>query len=288
MNRYEVFMKVIDKESFTKAAQELGYTQSAVSQMIQSLEDELSTTLIARSRKGVALTPDGEEFFPYITNVYNSYRELTEKSKEMQGLESGNIRIGAFASVSCHWLPQLMKDFKQMYPSVHFQLQQGEYSSIAQYIKEGSVDFGFVNPKVAKGLQTVPLQEDEMLAVLPVDHPLADQPIVTLEDLSKEPFILLEEGELSEPLEIFEENGLRPNIQYRVHDDYTIMAMVENGLGISILPQLILNKVSYRLAIKKITPSIVRTIGIAYKNKKTLPIASRYFIDFTLREFGIK
>ena len=69
MNRYEVFMKVIEKGSFTKAAEELGYTQSAVSQMIQTLEEELSTTLISRSRKGITLTPDGEEFFPFITNV---------------------------------------------------------------------------------------------------------------------------------------------------------------------------------------------------------------------------
>lgn len=286
MNRYEVFMKVIERGSFTKAAEDLGYTQSAVSQMVQTLEDELSTTLISRSRKGITLTPDGEEFLPYLTNVHHSYRELIEKSKEMQGLESGNIRIGAFSSVSCHWLPCLMKDFKQIYPSVHFELHQGEYTSIVQYIKEGSADFGFVNPKAAGGLQTIPLKEDEMLAVLPVHHPLADHPTVTLEDLSKEPFILLKEGELSEPLEIFKENDLHPNIQYRVQDDYTIMAMVENGLGISILPQLILNKVSYRLVTKKITPSIVRTIGIAYKNKKTLPIASRYFIDFIIQQFS--
>ena len=205
----------------------------------------------------------------------------------MQGLESGNIRIGTFSSVSCHWLPSLMKDFKQMYPSVHFQLQQGEYTSIVQYITEGSVDFGFVNPKAAGELQTVPLKEDEMLAVFPVHHPLAEQQTVTLEDLLNEAFILLEEGELSEPLEIFKEHDLQPNIEYRVHDDYTIMSMIENGLGISILPQLVLNKVSYRIVTKEITPPIVRTIGIAYKNKQTLPIASRNFIDFIIHQFGI-
>lgn len=288
MNRYEAFMKVIEKGSFTKAAEELGYTQSAVSQAIHSLEAELSTMLISRSRKGITLTPDGEEYLPFLTNVSNSYRELREKSREMQGLESGNIRIGTFSSVSCHWLPSLMKDFKQIYPSVHFQLKQGEYTSIVQYIKEGSVDFGFVNPEAAGELQTVPLKEDKMLAVLPVDHPLADHQTVTLEDLVNEAFILLEEGELSEPLEIFKENDLHPNIEYRVHDDYTIMSMVENGLGISILPQLVLNKVSYRIVTKEITPPIVRTIGLAYKNKKALPIASRHLIDFIIQQFGLK
>jgi len=288
MNRYEVFMKVIEKGSFTKAAEELGYTQSAVSQMIHALEEELSTTLISRSRKGIALTSDGIEFLPYITKVYNSFRELIEKSKEMKGLESGNIRIGTFSSVSCHWLPSLIKDFKQIYPSVHFHLQQGEYTSIVQYIKEGSADFGFVNPEAGGDLHTVPLKEDEMLAVLPAGHPLAEHSTVTLEELSKEPFILLEEGEYSEPLEIFKENGLYPNIQYRVFDDYTIMSMVEKGLGISILPQLVLNRVNYQIVMKEITPKIVRTIGLAYNNKKTLPIASRYFIDFLIQQFHPK
>lgn len=285
MNRYETFMKVIEKESFTKAANELGYTQSAISQMIHSIEEELSTTLIFRSRKGIALTPDGEEFLPYIKNVCNSYRELIEKSKEMQGLQKGIIRIGTFSSVSCHWLPGLIKDFKKLYPSVHFQLQQGEYTSIVQFIKEGSVDFGFVNPDAVTELHTVPLKQDEMLAVLPCHHPLAGHQNVTLAELSGEPFILLDEGHLSEPLEIFKQNNLHPNIQYRVHDDYTIMSMVEKGLGISILPELVLNRISYHLSIKKISPPIVRTIGIAYKNKKTLPISSRYFIDFLIDQF---
>ncbi|NLY78455.1 MAG: LysR family transcriptional regulator [Lysinibacillus sp.] len=285
MNRYYVFLKVIENGSFTKAASELGYTQSAISQMVQALEEELGTTLISRSRKGISLTPDGEEFLPFITRVANSHAELLEKSREMQGLASGNIRIGTFTSVSSNWLPTLMKDFKKLYPSVHFHLQQGEYTSIVEYIKEGSVDFGFVNPDAADGLETVALKQDNMLAILPENHPLAKKEIVTLEELSKEPFILIEEGDLNEILNSFAAYGLQPNIQYRVIDDYTIMSMVENGLGISVLSEMVMKKVRYRFVIKEITPPIIRTIGIAYKNKKTLPIASRYFIDFLIERF---
>lgn len=287
MNRYEIFMKVVNKGSFTKAAEELGYTQSAVSQMVKALEDELSTMLISRSRKGITLTPDGKQYLPFIKQLYNSYRELKEKHKEMLGLEEGLIRIGTFSSVSCHWLPSLIKDFKQIYPSVHFVLQQGDYTSIVNYVNEGSVDFGFINPEAAKDLETIALQQDEMLAVLPIGHPLADKEKVSLSDLTKEQFILLEEGELSEPLEFFKKHHIQPNIQYRVHDDYTIMSMVEKGLGISILPRLVLNKVNYDIVLKEISPPIVRTIGITYKNKQTLPIASRYFIDFITKQFHV-
>lgn len=286
MKQYYAFLKVIERGSFTKAAAELGYTQSAISQMIQALEEKMGTTLIYRSRKGITLTPDGEEFLPFITRVANSHAELIEKAKEMQGLANGHIRIGTFTSVSSNWLPSLMQDFKHLYPSVQFHLQQGEYTSIVKYIKEGSVDFGFVNPDAAEDLETVVLKQDNMVAILPENHPLANDSTVTLEDLAKEPFILLEEGELNEPLNAFKKKGLHPNIQYRVIDDYTIMSMVESGLGVSILSEMVMKKVRYRFVIKEVNPPIIRTIGIAYKNKKTLPIASRYFIDFIIRKLS--
>lgn len=286
MKRYEAFMRIIEIGSFTKAAEKLGYTQSAISQMIHSLEGELSTTLILRSRKGITLTPDGEEFLPYIRNVNNSHRELMEKHREMQGLQSGLVRIGTFTSVSSNWLPGLMKDFKEQYPSVTFDLHQGEYTSIAQWIKEGSVDFGFVRPDAVTGLITIPLQQDEMVAVMTVDHPMAERNKVMLKELACEPYILLDEGELSGPLELFKQSNLQPNIQYKVYDDYTIMAMIEKGLGIAILPKLILGRFRYNIVAKEISPPIVRTISLAYKNKNVLPIASRYFIDKIIERYG--
>jgi len=286
MNRYDAFMLIMETGSFTKAADELGYTQSAISQMVRSLEEELSTTLLLRSRSGTTLTPDGEEFLPYIKKLRNSYRELIEKQKEMQGLQSGTIRIGTFSSVSCHWLPGLMKDFKEKYPSVNFELHQGEYTSIAQLVREGSVDFGFVNPDAISNLTTIALKQDEMLAVLPNNHPLVACEKISLKELATEPFILLNEGQLSEPLEFFKQNHLHPNIQYRVYDDYTIMSMIENGLGISILPKLVLHRIHYNIVTKQISPPIIRTIGIAFKNKKSLPIASRYFIDFLVKQYS--
>ena len=211
IQQYEAFVKITETGSFTRAAESMGYTQSAVSQMIKSLEEELDTTLVLRSKKGIELSPDGEQFLPYIKNVYNAHRELMEKRNEMRGLGSGIVRIGTLASISSNWLPRLMKEFKEMYPSVHFDLQQGEYTNISGWIRDGSVDFGFVNPDAAEGLTTVALKRDEMLAVLPINHKMSKRNAVTLKELSKEPYILLDEGELSEPLEFFRANGLEPN-----------------------------------------------------------------------------
>ena len=120
---------------------------------------------------------------------------------------------------------------QEHYPSVHFELHQGEYTSISNWIKEGSVDFGFVNPLAVHDIATSFLSEDELLAVLPFGHALSRQTTVTFQELSKEPFILLAEGDFNDPLYFFRQNHLEPNIQYLVHDDYTIMSMVEKKYG---------------------------------------------------------
>ncbi|GFI61164.1 HTH-type transcriptional regulator GltC [Clostridiales bacterium] len=282
MIRYEAFIKITETGSFTRAAESMGYTQSAISQMIKALEEELDTTLIIRSKKGIELSHDGIEFLPYIKNVHNAHKELIERRNEMRGLGSGVIRIGTLASISCNWLPWLMKEFKSKYPMAHFDLKQGEYTSVNSWIKDGSVDFGFINPDAAEGLTTVPLKRDEMLAVLPVNHKMSSLENVTLDQLADEPYILLDEGALCEPLEFFKINGLEPNIQYVVYDDYTIMSMVEEGLGISVLSSLVLNRHHHNIVLKSISPRLERTVSLAYKNKNILPIASRYFIDFLL------
>ena len=284
MIRYEAFVKIIETGSFTKSAERMGYTQSAVSQMILALEEELGTTLIVRNRKGVSLTADGREYLPYIKNIYHSYMELREKKNEMAGLQSGLIKIGTFSSVSTNWLPALIKEFKAKYPAVHFDLKQGEYTSIAGWIKDGSVDFGFLNPAVCPDLTTMDIKNGEMMVVLPPAHPLAMNESISVEELINEPYILLDEGELSEPIEYFKEKGLRPNVEYTVFDDYSIMSMVEQGLGVSILPTLVLRRHNHNIVIKKLEPKLERTIALAYKDKRVLPIASRYFIDFIIKK----
>lgn len=286
MNRYIALIKTVDTGSFSKAADELGYTQSAVSQMIKSLEEDLRTTLLIRSRHGLSLTANGEELVPYIREICNAHRRLWEKQKEMAGLRGGVVRIGSIASVSCGWLPELMHGFKQLYPAVQFYLQQqATYTGIAQLVREGSVDFGLINTDFAHGLQSTPLAKDEMLAVLPKGHPLARHESLSLDQLLGEPFILLEEGEYNELLAFFASHEQNPNIQYRVYDDYTIMAMIEKNLGVGILPAIILRRSGYDVATRPLRPSLQRNIGAVYKDRNFLPLASRFFLDHLERQF---
>lgn len=280
MNRYFALQKIVEYGSFTKAADVLGYTQPALSQMIASLEKELSIKLLYRSRYGIHLTIEGERLFPSIQAVVSQYQSMQEIAKEIRGLDSGTVRIGTLSSISCHWLPKLIKEFQARYPNIRFILHQGDNNSIPAWVKTGEADFGFVNLDVLSNVKATFVKEGEYRAILPLHHPLANAPYVTLEELVKEPFLVIEEGSLSKPLEAFRQKGLEPVVRLRVHDDYSIMSMVESGLGVSILPELVLLKTNYQIAILPIKPTITRKMGLVMKEKNALPIASKYFIDF--------
>lgn len=283
MNKYLALQKIVEYGSFTKAANALGYTQSSISQMIASLEEELSMKLLTRSRYGVKLTLEGAELYPYIERAIYQYRTMLERAAEIKGLETGVIRVGTVSSVTCHWMPQLIHGFKQQYPHVQFLFHQGDYTLIPEWIATGQIDFGFINPLAVTNLQTQTVKSDQMLAILPQGHPLAKEKTVRLTDLAQEPYILLEEGQYSEPMAAFETAGIVPNIQYTLHDDYAIMTMVEAGLGVSILAELVLRRTNYRITCLPIEPPITRTLAVVYKDKNSLPIASKYFIDYLMK-----
>lgn len=282
MERYLALQKIVEMKSFTKAAEALGYTQSSISQMIASLENELSMRLLVRSRVGAKLTLEGQELYPFIERTIFQYRAMQEKALEIKGLETGIIRVGTITSVTCHWMPALIKGFQKIYPNVQFLFHDGDYTSIQEWIKTGLVDFGFVTPAAVTGLNTIKVKDGEMLAVLPKNHPLAHNTNVPLSSLTEEPFILLEEGHYNEPLEAFHAAGLEPNIKYTIHDDFAIMTMVEAGLGVGILAELMLRRTNYDIVCLPVDPPVYRELAIAFKDKDSLPIASKYFIEYLL------
>jgi DNA-binding transcriptional LysR family regulator len=295
-SRYQIFHAVVETGSFTRAAELLGYSQSAVSQTVKALEEECGTALLRRGKTGVSLTADGESYLPYLRAIASAEEALERKRREMRGLENTVVRIGTFTSVSRTLLPPLMHRFKARYPGVHFVLRQGEYTSICQWVREDEVDFGFVNTRAdTRGLTTRPLYRDEMLAVLPEGHLLAQHPRLSLTQLAEEPLILLDEGVYSLPLDAFAGHGLTPRIEYKVYDDYAILAMLRQGLGVSLLYRLVLSGFAEGLALRPVDEPLERTVALAWRNWDTLPLAARRFAEFVLRrapetlaEAGIK
>ena len=141
--KYEVFEKTVELSSLTKAAQELGLTQSGVSHMLSAIEAELQLPLLKRTRTGARLTPEGERMMPYIHEIVRQEKLLRQAAASLHTLVTGKIRIGTFTSVATHWLPAMMMQFQKEHPQVDFQLFNGDYHDIDTWLGDGSVDLAF-------------------------------------------------------------------------------------------------------------------------------------------------
>lgn len=278
MNQYLALLRVLECNSFSDAARVMGYTQSAVSQMIKALEEELGVTLLLRSRTGVTLTREGELLLPYIRDVANAHRMLSEQAANFHGLQSGTIRIGTFTSVSSRLLPPVMKAFKEAHPNLRFELHQGVYSEIEEWVRTGVVDFGFTDASRVTPFVCEPVFRDTMLAVLPEGHPLGENIFVQVGQLKQEPFILLDEGRGGGIVHDMVAAHPEIDVQYHVADDYSILTMVENRLGIAILPELVLKNTNHRVIARQLQPQLRRTLGVIYPKREGLSTAARTFL----------
>lgn len=278
--KYLAFAKTVEFGSFTKAAEILNYSQSGISRMISDLEKDWNLTLLERNRTGICLTSDGARLLPYVQNLCKEYQNLQMQADDLRGIQSGLIRIGTFSSVATHWLPKIIAAFQKDYPGIDYELLLGDYTEIESWIASGRVDCGFLRIPTRSDFDILPLAKDRLLAILPEGHPLTKGNKVPLSGLCSEPFMLLEKGARAEIAEIFERNHLQPHVHFTTWDDYAIMSMVESGLGVSILPELILRRIPYHLVIKELDVPASRTIAFALRDQNTASLAVKRFMDY--------
>ena len=277
-SKYRVFLKTVELGSITRAAEALGYTQSAVSRVVAELEREWELELLTRGRSGVELTSHGAAMVPYLQAVCNAEKELEEQVAELRGLTRGTLRVGAFASVSIHWLPAIIKDFLSRYPGIRFELlSKWEFAEVEDLLRRGQADCGFLGLPAGPGLDAFPLFRDELLAVLPPDHPLAHAPFYPMARFAEDPYIdTPEERDLEVGL-VFQEEGVRPNLRYTVNDDFAALAMVEQGLGVSIRPELVLRNTGRNFAAIPLERPRYRDIALAVRSgRPPSPLTARF------------
>ncbi len=283
LGKYECLMTVIELGSMTRAAEKLNLTQSAVSHSILSLEEELGFSILKRSRGGVWLTEEGEKLLPAVRGLLNSAERLNQLANSIKGLETGLVRIGSFTSVAVHWLPTILKEFQTDYPNVEFKLLNGDYHDVEQWLSDGSVDIGFVSMPCGVDCPCTALMEDRLFAILPENSRFKNYPKFPLVECETEPFISLLESSDHDARRALEAAGVKPNVRFYTKDDYAVIAMVEQGLGISIMPELLLKGRHDNLQILPLVPEAKRTIGMAVAaGDKAAPVTRR-FADYVLR-----
>ena len=280
IHKLEALVRAVELGSLSKAAEELGYTQSGISHMMQSLEEEVGFPLMIRTSSGIQLNHEGELLLPVIRQLLNSSEVLEQYIAQIKGADTGRIRIAAYPSVATYWLPQIIRDFQKDYPHVEVQIMEGGSDTIERIMAGKQADLCLYAGGESKDFEWVPLCEDRLLALVPPDHPLAEQKTLPLEAFLHEKFIMPMPGYDGEVRFILDKLNRWPQILFSACSDYAIINMVTEGLGVSILPELLLRNYKHQAVALPMDPLQVRMLGMGVPKMKAVSPVTRNFMQY--------
>ncbi len=284
--RYKAFLASVETGSFTKAAELLSYTPSGVCQLVNALEKELGFSLLLRGKQGVKPTPGGEMALGVVREILAQEDRLRQLAAQICGLDVGDVMIGAYSSIATHWLPAVIKGFQQAYPHIRIRMMEGIRQEVCQWLAQGRIDLAFYSYDEPMEFEWIPLAEDPMLAVLPPAHPLAHAQAYPLARVETENFIMPAMGRDADVLSLFRKSGLTPHVQYSTLENFAALAMIEQGLGMSIMNELITRKWSGDVVKLPLDPPQYITMGVAAKSIKNAPPAAARFIEYAAKQLS--
>lgn len=277
LKKYEAFVRTAELGSLTRAAEVLGSTQSRISHILRDLEEEFGFSLMHRNRGGIQLTEAGAMVLPVMQAILQKDRELGQLLEDIRSADAGSVRLGAFTSVAVHWLPGMIRAFQAAHPKVELEMFNGDYHDLEQWFLDGTIDLGFVTLPAPEGSRVTELAEDELVAILPHGHRLAALEAIPVAEFAEEAFISLPPSSAHDVHRALDKAGFRPRIKFTTKDDYAILAMVEQGLGVSIVPSLLLQGRREDLVVRPLLPRASRTIALAVQDRgDTLPVVEAF------------
>ncbi len=277
--RCKAFLAAADTGSFSKAAKLLSYTPSGVSQLVSALEADLGIPLLRRTNKGVSVTAEGGRLIPAVREFLNNEDNIYQLAADTKGLLIGSVTIAAYSSMATHWLPEIISRFQHDYPHVKITLLEG-CSELNRLLDEKTADLAFMSYREPLPYDWIPLSEDRMLAALPKDHPCAGLESYPFELCRNEKLILAGFGHDDDVMPLFEEFGIEPDIRFSTVESYSALKMVEQGLGISILNELITRNWPCEIVKIPISPPRSITLGMALINYRHASPAVRRFVKY--------
>lgn len=281
---YQIFQTVVEQGSFQKAAQILNLTPSAISHAISTMERELGFPLFNRNKNGITLTGYGENLQPYILSVLNSDSKLQQAVSEFNGLTHGSVKIGTFSSVCTSFIPDIVTEFSRKHPGIEIKIYQGTYDDVYKWLKTGVVDIGFLSESSRKELTLTPVYEDELLVVTPKSYKTGSKKYIEPSRLNGEKFISQMESTDADIQQLFEKYSLDIRSSCHVVDDLSQIALVAAGLGICIMPRLVMQNIPYDVNTYPLHPAEHRTIGICSINEDLMAPAvksmQKHILDY--------
>lgn len=268
--QYQAFLKVVETGSFTKAAEELGYTQSGITHQIQMLEKSLQVSLLKRDRSGISLTAEGQVLLPYIRNLRTDEAALQQRAMELVHGNSGLIRLAALPEVTRCWLPGIISQFSRAHPQVQFQLFSGTGKECIALVQKGSADLCIAALPAEAGLKTMFLKRDFLMAVLPAGK--TKEETIRRTALKKLPLIRTSPDYLEG---LFRGEPIVPVFQ--VPDSVSLIAMVQEGIGCGVLSEMELKQTGKGIACCRLEPSTYRDLALMHADANPLSKAAEEF-----------
>lgn len=264
--------------SFGKATAQLGYTQSAMTHMVNRLEAELGCTLLVRSSHGVRLSEEGEQLLPYMQAVIDAGDTLRREAAARGKLHENTLRIGCFASIARARLPELLRKFRKIHPEIRVDVLVRGYELAAE-LEEENIQLALVDEACGKGFYWTPLTDAPLVAVVPPDFSWKEDTI-PLERLLQEPFLSCPEQYIERMLP---QDAAR--VEVTASDDAAILSMVAGGLGVSVLSAFSLAGYEGQVRVIPLAQPISRRLGAAVKSPPAANTAARYFLSFLKRQY---
>lgn len=284
--RLRAFVEAADKGSVKAAADSLGYTPSAISQLITALEKELGITLFVRSQKGMKLTPEGSEMIPVVRSYLTHEEEIYAFAAELKGITRGRLTIATYPSIATTWLPEIVRRFKGDYPGIQINIMESIKSDITRHFEQHEADLAFLAYSEPMPYEWIPLTSTNVIAAVPEDHRLAGASRFPIRECENDDFILGSWGKEMEILEILDRNEAHPEIKYTTYDTPATLAMVRMGLGISFVNELSARFWNEHLVKLPLDPPQTISFGVAFPARDPLTGAAKKFLEYTLSYFG--
>lgn len=281
--RCRAVLAAAETGSFSRAAEVLRYTPSGVNQLVTAFENELGFSVFRRSTKGVSLTENGQLLLPTVREFLRQEDRLFELATEINGLLIGSVTIAAYSSIATHWLPAVIRVFQQDYPHVSIRLMEGIWQEVSGWLDDRTADIGFFSYQEGMPYEWIPLAEDPMLALLPQGQPLADASAYPLKNCEKDDFIMPALGCDDDVEALFRHYGIVPKIRFTTMENFSAMSMVEQGLGISIMNQLITEGHICNVVKLPLAPPAQITMGAALHSRVDASPAVKMFLKYAVR-----
>lgn len=270
---YQLFCTIADEGNMRRAAELLHITPSAATHAMNSLEKELGFLLLNRDRGGVTLTMQGEQLLPRFRAVLREEERLQEEIAQINGLEKGCIRIGAISSICINILPDILNIFSKKYPNIEVRVYQGGYQEIEEQLLNTLLDIGFVSLPTSERFNTITLLHDRLYCITPLGFKPKNPPYVTSEDLKYFSLIQAKRGYDRNIQDIIDENQLVLGQQHSIALESAAIALVEAGMGCSIVPEMVLKRHPGKYQCFPLQNSKDRTIALAVLKGRKMSLA---------------